>query len=58
MDKVRKMVESEFDLNSSASYADLLSLIEPKALEMVSKETRAEVMGKLKAFLDDIVEVE
>ncbi|CCC71774.1 hypothetical protein NCAS_0I01060 [Naumovozyma castellii] len=58
IDKVKTLTKEELQENKSLNYTELLSKIEPKALDMVSDSTKTQALQKIKVFLDQVVDTE
>ena len=58
IDKIRTLTMEEINKNTKAGYNEILNKIEPKAIEMVSPETKELVIKQIKDFLDDVVDIE
>ncbi|CAL9737590.1 transcription and mRNA export factor Sus1p [Monosporozyma servazzii] len=58
VDKVKNLTMEEIGKNDKAGYTDILSKIEPVAMNMVNAETKDAVMQQIKGFLDDIIETQ
>ncbi|CAI4262880.1 CDN_1a_G0003160.mRNA.1.CDS.1 [Saccharomyces cerevisiae] len=56
VDKVKDLTKSEMNINESTNFTQILSTVEPKALEMVSDSTRETVLKQIREFLEEIVD--
>ncbi|CAR27423.1 hypothetical protein ZYGR_0I06970 [Zygosaccharomyces rouxii] len=56
IDELKKIVNKEVNSSNSTHFSQILSKVEPRALEMVSEPTRQEVLNQIKVVLDEIVE--
>ncbi|CAR24220.1 Sus1p [Lachancea thermotolerans CBS 6340] len=57
-DQVKRMTSEEIRADDSASFTQILSKVEPKALGMVSDSTKDEILSQIRNFLSEIVETE
>ncbi|AJP82086.1 SAGA histone acetylase and TREX-2 complexes component [Saccharomyces cerevisiae] len=58
VDKVKDLTKSEMNINESTNFTQILSTVEPKALEMVSDSTRETVLKQIREFLEEIVDTQ
>ncbi|AHY74592.1 AQG_2a_G0003310.mRNA.1.CDS.1 [Saccharomyces cerevisiae] len=58
VDKVKDLTKSEMNINESTNFTQILSTVEPKALEMVSDSTRETVLKQIREFLEGIVDTQ
>ncbi|AJP84791.1 BAD_collapsed_G0003110.mRNA.1.CDS.1 [Saccharomyces cerevisiae] len=58
VDKVKDLTKSEMNINESTNFTQILSTVEPKALEMVSDSTRETVLKQIREFLKEIVDTQ
>ncbi|AJP82864.1 Sus1p [Saccharomyces cerevisiae YJM1417] len=58
VDKVKDLTKSEMNINGSTNFTQILSTVEPKALEMVSDSTRETVLKQIREFLEGIVDTQ
>ncbi|CAI4037350.1 hypothetical protein SMKI_02G2220 [Saccharomyces mikatae IFO 1815] len=56
VDKVKDLTKSEMNINESTNFTQILSTVEPKALEMVSDSTKETVLSQIRQFLEEIVD--
>ncbi|CEP61525.1 Sus1p LALA0_S03e04808g [Lachancea lanzarotensis] len=57
-DQVKKLTQDEISNDSSATFTQILSKVEPKASELVSESTKQEILAKIEGFLAEIVDTE
>ncbi|CAI4951219.1 ANM_HP_G0072820.mRNA.1.CDS.1 [Saccharomyces cerevisiae] len=58
VDKVKDLIKSEMNINEPTNFTQILSTVEPKALEMVSDSTRETVLKQIREFLEGIVDTQ
>ncbi|QHS71674.1 Sus1p SPAR_B02130 [Saccharomyces paradoxus] len=58
VDKVKDLTKSEMNINESTNFTQILSTVEPKALEMVSDSTKETVLKQIREFLEEIVDTQ
>ncbi|AJQ02819.1 Sus1p [Saccharomyces cerevisiae YJM451] len=58
VDKVKDLTKSEMNINESTNFTQILSTVEPKALEIVSDSTRETVLKQIREFLEGIVDTQ
>lgn len=55
---MKSIVNKEVNSSNSTNFTQILSKVEPRALEMVPDSTKQEFLDQIKAVLDEIVETE
>lgn len=58
IDELKKIVNKEVNSSNSTNFTQILSKVEPRALEMVPDSTKQEFLDQIKAVLDQIVDTE
>ncbi|CAI4055529.1 Sus1p SKDI_02G2200 [Saccharomyces kudriavzevii IFO 1802] len=58
VDKVKDLTKSEMNINESTNFTQVLSSVEPKALEMVSNSTRETILNQIRQFLEEVVDTQ
>ncbi|GAV53415.1 hypothetical protein ZYGR_0AI06990 [Zygosaccharomyces rouxii] len=58
IDELKKIVNKEVNSSNSTHFTQILSKVEPRALEMVPETTKQEVLDQIKVILDEVVDVE
>ncbi|QLG70280.1 hypothetical protein HG535_0A02180 [Zygotorulaspora mrakii] len=58
VDEVRRLITAEIRATNSTNFSQILSKIEPEALDLVSTPTKEEVLEQIRVFLNEIVGTE
>lgn len=58
VDKVKDLTKAEMNINESTNFTQILSTVEPKALDMISNSTRENVLNQIRQFLEEVVDTQ
>ncbi|CAI4059861.1 hypothetical protein SUVZ_04G3260 [Saccharomyces uvarum] len=58
VDKVKDLTKAEMNINESTNFTQILSTVEPKALDMISNSTKENVLNQIRQFLEEVVDTQ
>ncbi|AET38944.1 Sus1p Ecym_3460 [Eremothecium cymbalariae DBVPG len=58
MEQVKKITRETMEDDNTTNFSEVLKRVEPEAVNLVSSNTKDEIMQQIKAFLYDIVDTQ